>query len=96
MTNRKPTLLKLALAVCLSALLLGCGSKINQENYAKIQNDMTMKEVKAILGEPTQSQTLGAEPLSYTSAIWKDSNGTTININFLNNKVQLKTFTKNK
>ena len=96
MPNRKQTLLKLALAVCLSAFLLGCGSKINQENYDKLKNGMTMEEVKAILGKPTESKTAGIGPLSGTTAVWKDSNGTTINIKFLNGKVQLKTFTKNK
>jgi hypothetical protein len=96
MTNRKPTLLKLALVVCLSAFLLGCGSKINQENYAKLKNGMTMEEVKTILGEPTQSKTTGIGPLSGTTAVWKHRNGTTINIKFFNNKVQLKTFTKKK
>jgi len=84
---------KLALALCLSVLLLsGCSSKINEQNYTQIQNGMTMEQVKAILGEPTESETLGIGPLSGTRAIWKDSSGTSININFLNGKVQLKTF----
>jgi uncharacterized protein YcfL len=84
---------KWILAICLSALLLGsCSSKINQDNYTKIQNGMTMEQVKSILGEPTESKTLGIGPLSGTSAVWKNSSGTTINIKFLNGKVQFKTF----
>jgi len=60
MTRSKPTLLKLALAVCLSAFLLGCaGPKITPKNYVKILNGMTMEDVKDILGEPTRSQTTG-------------------------------------
>jgi hypothetical protein len=96
MNPRKSTLLKLAIAVFLSAFLLACVSKINQENYAKIQNGMTMEEVKAILGEPTTSSTSGIGPLSGTSAIWKSRDGTSISINFVNSKVLLKSFAEKK
>ena len=76
----------------LSLALLGCNSKINQENYQKIQNGMTLEEVKAILGEPTDVQTAGIGGLSGTSAVWKNKEGAKIDIKFVNNKVQLKTF----
>jgi uncharacterized protein YcfL len=87
---------KWAIALSLSALLLtSCSSKINEQNYTQIQNGMTIEQVKAILGEPTESETLGIGPLSGTSAVWKNSSGTAINIKFLNGKVQLKTFVEN-
>ncbi|RKZ78329.1 MAG: hypothetical protein DRR19_26600 [Candidatus Parabeggiatoa sp. nov. 1] len=93
MTNRKPTLLKLAIIAGLLAFLFGCSSKINQENYAKIKNGMTMEQVKAVLGEPTESKTsdIGAA-LSTTNTIWKNRSGATINVKFVNGKVLLKTF----
>ena len=95
MLKAKPIGLKLATAVFLSAFLFGCNSKINEENYQKVQNGMTMEQVKEILGEPTESKTAGIGPLSGTSAIWKDGEGATIDIKFVNGKVQLKTFTGN-
>jgi ABC-type uncharacterized transport system auxiliary subunit len=95
MKIHKQNLVKLAIAVALSAFLFGCLSKINQENYAKIENGMTMEQVKDILGEPTDSQTAGIGSLSGTSAVWK-SDSVTINIKFVNGKVQLKTFGEDK
>jgi hypothetical protein len=92
--NHKKSL-KLIIALSLSVFLLGClSSKINQENYAKIQNGMTMEEVKAILGEPTESNTTGISVISGTAATWKSSDGASINIKFLNDKVKLKSFTE--
>ncbi len=92
--NHKKSL-KLIIALSLSVFLFGClPSKINQENYAKIQNGMTMEEVKAILGEPTESNTTGIAVLSGTAATWTNSDGVSINIKFLNDKVKFKTFTE--
>jgi hypothetical protein len=46
-------------ALCL--VLIGCGkSKITQQNFDKITNDMTLKEVEAILGEGTSQGGDGA------------------------------------
>jgi hypothetical protein len=95
MIIRKPTLLKLTLAVALSAFLFGCASKINQANYDKIENGMTMEQVEAILGKATEAKTAGIGPLSGTSAAWS-SDTVTISIKFVNGKVQLKSFTENK
>jgi len=95
MIPRKSTMLKLVLAIFLSAFLLAC-SKVNQDNYAKIKNGMTMEEVKVILGEPTTSSTTGIDALSSTSATWKSYDGTTIKINFVNSQVLLKSFVENK
>jgi len=96
MNLSKSTWLKFVIAACLAAFLFGCASKINQENYAKIQNGMTMEEVKAILGEPTESKTAGVASLSGTSAVWESDEDVTINIKFVNNKVKLKTFSEDK
>jgi hypothetical protein len=49
----------LLLAMCLA--LSGCGKdKITKANYDKITNDMTLKEVEAILGEGTSQGGDGA------------------------------------
>jgi outer membrane protein assembly factor BamE (lipoprotein component of BamABCDE complex) len=83
----------LGLALILSVALLGCGSKLTQENFDKVQNGMNMEQVKSILGEPTETKSVGVGPFSGISATWKDKK-TLINIQFVNDKVALKTFNK--
>ncbi|MCF8034940.1 MAG: hypothetical protein K9K66_19395 [Desulfarculaceae bacterium] len=83
---------------CLSALVLllaltACGASYDQETYAKIQINMSLKEVIGILGEPTESKGVTLGGMSGTSASWKDDNGT-ISIQFVNGKVKMKSFTK--
>ena len=78
-----------------SGLLLGCGSKVTQENYAKVQSGMTQAEVKAILGEPTESSSIAFGSVGGTTATWKGGGGT-ITIQFMNDKVIAKLMTANK
>ena len=62
--------LKLVLALlctaCFCVYLAGC-SKITQQNFDQIKNNMTMKEVIAILGEPTNSESINIAGISGTS-----------------------------
>ena len=89
-------ILKLIFYIGLLVIVGACVNKINQENYKKIQTGMTLEEVKTILGEPTESKSAGIGGLvSGTSAVWKGE-GMTIDIKFLNGKVQLKSFTEDK
>ena len=74
-------------ALLASVLLVGCGSKITQENFDKIQTGMSREDVKAILGEPTESS--GA--ISGDSWVWK-KDGTVITIQFVGGKVLAKQF----
>ncbi len=74
-----------------SILLLGCASKVTQENFEKIQSGMTQAEVKAILGDPTESSGIGFGPVAGTTSTWK-GNGSTITIQFVNGKVIAKVF----
>jgi hypothetical protein len=74
--------------------LLACsGAKINQENFDKIKTGMTMAEVRAILGEPTDSSSIDVAIISGGTAMWKGE-GVTINIQFMNGKVIAKEFLK--
>jgi hypothetical protein len=82
--------LLLALFFCMT--LIAC-SKISQTNFDKINTNMTMKEVVAILGEPTSSESINIAGISGTSAVWKDKNAE-IDIQFLNDKVTVKAFSK--
>ncbi len=72
---------------------MGCGTSYDQKAYDQIKVNMTLKEVIHILGEPTESQGVSLGGVSGTSATWKDKHGT-INVQFINGKVKLKSFTK--
>lgn len=74
-------------------LLSGCGSKMSEENFDRIEDGMAKKEVFAILGEPTETSSLQLGGLSGTSAVWEDGHSR-ITIQFVNDKVKLKQFTR--
>ncbi len=78
-------------ALLVSGLLAGCGSKVTQENFDKIQAGMSREEVKSILGEPTESSGIGVGAISGDAWIWK-ADGTVITIQFLGGKVLAKQF----
>ncbi len=83
--------LKRLLGIALMTVwLVACSSPVSQANYDKIQNGMSLTEVKAILGEPAETQTMGIGGLSGTSATWANDKGLKISIQFVNDKVQLK------
>ena len=73
------TLMLLGAVLCLSAC-----SKINQENYAKLQAGMAKTEVEALLGAPTECS--GAVGIS--SCIWGDEK-TFISVQYAGDKVLL-------
>ena len=79
------------LALILLVLLAGCGSKITQENFDKIQAGMSREEVKGILGEPTESSGVSVGAISGDTWSWK-KNGTVITIQFVSGKVLAKQF----
>jgi hypothetical protein len=82
----KTRVLLLFSTVLFSLLLVGCGSKISQSNFEKVQNDMTQEQVVAILGKPTESSSGGFAGVSGGSMSWKDKNGE-ISVQLLNGKV---------
>ena len=76
--------LRIALLLLLVVLLplSGCSSKINQENYDKIEIGMSYDEVVSILGNPVQSKSI----LGTKSCDWGDD-ARMINIKFAADKV---------
>jgi len=66
--------------------LAACGSRLNQENFDKIRDGMSQKEVREILGEPVDASGASFLGLSSGEAMWKDDK-TTITVHFLNDKV---------
>lgn len=78
------------LIALMSLLLLAC-VRVTADNYAQIQNGMSMAQVINILGDPTSTESVTFGGLSGTTAIWKH-NDNQITIFFLNDKVQAKAF----
>ncbi len=70
------------LLMCLAA----CGSRLSQENFDKVREGMSQKEVREILGEPADASGASLLGLSSGEAVWKDDK-TTISVHFLNDKV---------
>lgn len=83
---------RLLCALALAALLAAC-SKVNQENFAKIENGMTQEQVFDILGKPTESSGREVLGVSSTSAKWIAGDAV-VTIRFVNGKVMLKQFEK--
>lgn len=74
-------------------LLLAACSRITQENFAKVRDDMTEQEVQAILGSPTETSSSSILGISGTSSTWRGGDAV-ITIRFVNGKVALKSFDK--
>lgn len=91
--RRARPVLALVLLLALALSLAACGTSYDQETYDKIKINMSLKEVIAIMGEPSESKGMSLGGMSGTSATWKDDNGT-ITLQFVNGKVKVKTFTK--
>ena len=77
------------ISVLLVLSLVACRGDLTPENYARIQNGMSLDEVTGILGKPNESSSLGIGSLTGTSASWSDGK-TTISVQFVNDKVQFK------
>jgi outer membrane protein assembly factor BamE (lipoprotein component of BamABCDE complex) len=76
-------------AAILLVSLAACGARLNQENFDKVREGMSQKEVREILGEPVDASGASLLGLSSGEAVWKDDK-TTITVHFLNDKVVTK------
>jgi len=91
-----PSLWTGALCLVITLSLISCGgSKLTQENFEKIQTGMTLAQVQAILGEPTESSSVDVAVFSGTVSKWRQED-VTITIQFVNGKVVAKQFSKGK
>lgn len=87
----------LVLAMAGVVILGGC-QKVTQNNFHKVQNDMTYAQVKAILGEGKQTTGVGLNVpgLSASATVYEwvnDSTGERIVITFVNDKVTYSQYT---
>src|SRR3990167_9726010 len=83
---------KILATACICLAITAC-SRISQENFNKVRPNMTMNEVTTILGTPTSSESIDIGGVSGTSAVWQKDD-MVITIQFLNDKVLLKNFSK--
>ena len=82
----------LVTVICMS--LVSCmGSPISQENFEKILTGMSLAQVQAILGAPTESSSVDVAVFSGAASTWKAGDAT-ITIQFVNGKVVAKQFSK--
>ena len=79
-------------ALILVVLLTAC-SKVTEENFAKIEEGMTEEQVMAVLGKPSEANSVSVLGVSGTTSRWA-GNGATITVRFVNGKVALKSFDK--
>jgi hypothetical protein len=85
--------MKRALLVLLTALVLAACSKVNQENFLKIQDGMSEEEVISLLGRPTESNSMNFLGISGTASRWV-AGDTIITVRFVNGQVAFKSFDK--
>ena len=79
------------LIVLLAALLIAACSKVNQENFLKIREGMSEEEVIALLGRPTESNSVNVLGISGTASRWVSGNAV-ITVRFVNGQVAFKSF----
>jgi hypothetical protein len=75
-----------AFAIALVFLLAACGGGVNDDNYNKLKSGMTVSEVEAILGKPTESGGAGIGGMTAGAKTWK-SGDKEITVVFANDKV---------
>ena len=85
--------MKRTLLALLAALILTACSKVNQENFLKIQEGMSEEEVSSILGRPTESNSVNVLGISGTVSRWV-AGDTVITVRFVNGKAGFKSFDK--
>jgi len=73
------------LAVAALLLVAAC-SRLTEEKLQKIHNGMTTAEVKAILGDPTKTESSGVLGITGTTYTYH-SGSSDVKITFLNDKV---------
>ncbi len=91
-------IVKASLCLLLTLSLVACGGgsplTLNQANLDKIQQDMSPTDVKAILGNPTDSTTEPIPIVGGTQTTYTYQNGTSaITIVFKNDQVKEKSGT---
>jgi len=85
--------MKKPLLALLVALVVVACSKVNQENFLKVQEGMSEEEVISLLGRPTYSNSVNVLGVSGTASRWV-AGDTVVTVRFVNGKVAFKSFDK--
>ena len=80
-------------ASLLLLVLVAACARITQDNYLLIDEGMSEREVNALLGSPSESQSFNAFGYSSTLSRWA-ANDAVITVRFVNGKALIKTFDK--
>lgn len=91
--HMRPTV-RFVLIFLLGFVLAACGARINQENYEKVKNDMSVQEVNRILGKPTDVSSFAIGGLSASTAKWVGKTHT-ITVTYANERVKMKSYAEN-
>jgi hypothetical protein len=83
--------MKFRLLLVAAALAVAACAKVTQANFAKIEDGMSERDVSALLGAPTESNSVNVLGVSGTSSRWV-SKDAAITVRFVNGRVALKTF----
>ena len=75
----------IGIAILLLALA-GCSERLSQENFDKVHEGMSQKEVRDILGEPVNAEGTSVLGISGGESVWR-ADKTLITVHFLNDKV---------
>jgi len=84
-------LYRILMLLVLSSLWVGCGSKLNPDNYTKVKNKMTIEEVTEILGKPDEMESGDILGLTSTTYTYENGDARAV-IGFINGKVTTKNF----
>lgn len=82
------------LLVCLALLLGGC-SKLNAENYAKIEMGMSLEQISAIIGKPVRCDDVAG----FQSCQWGEvdvpegDKGTSVSVQFVGDRAVMRSAT---
>jgi len=80
-------------ASLLLLVLVAACARNTQDNYLLIDEGMSEREVNALLGSPSESQSFNAFGYSSTLSRWA-ANDAVITVRFVNGKARIKTFDK--
>ena len=83
-------IVRLAAAVAFIAVVAAC-SRITQDNFTKVDIGMGERDVLALLGSPTESNSVDVLGVSGTSSRWVGRDAE-ITIRFVNGKVAYRAF----
>ena len=85
--------LKSGLAALGLVLVITACSKVTEENFAKIQEGMTEQEVLALLGTPSESNSVSILGVSGAAWRWVGRDAIVV-VHFVNGKAALKSWEK--